>query len=496
MFFGLVNILIAQVSIVSTSPQNNATNVPLNPTITITFNKAINQNFMDLNQHVFTNIDSSDEPTFSEDLKIMTVHAVLKPNKTYFVAFLYLKGLDGSILASPEIFYFTTGTSFPTLSISGTVHSGATEVSPENAVVGIATGSVMQKENPDFVAWSNVNANGSFTIPYISDGTYWPVAAKDVDMDGSIDPSNGVDVIALGDSIIVNGSSITKLDLTFILMTPLTFHKAIPIADSLAKNLPQDRILKSVRGHRIDTLGTSEGWGFIYTTNNNTMATELRASNMGSRTEPITDQGYISSLISTLPLANPNLAAASSTVISNVENEGGRTFRLQSVPDSLSFQIEMTLGDLSKSEFWRFNPDQNSYYWGVRYSFGVERPNSWQAYKEKYFLCNYSTGVVLQSQTVGVEDEIFVPGKFLLEQNYPNPFNPATVINYQLPVTHNVSVKIYNILGKEIATLVNEVQSAGKYSVTWNSTNMPSGIYFYRLQAGTFTQVKKMLLLK
>lgn len=97
---------------------------------------------------------------------------------------------------------------------------------------------------------------------------------------------------------------------------------------------------------------------------------------------------------------------------------------------------------------------------------------------------------------VGVEDEKPLPKEFALAQNYPNPFNPATTINYQLPVSGKVTLKVYDLLGNEIATLVNEGKAAGTYNLTWNATQLSSGVYFYRLQAGSLVQTRKMILLK
>jgi hypothetical protein len=88
------------------------------------------------------------------------------------------------------------------------------------------------------------------------------------------------------------------------------------------------------------------------------------------------------------------------------------------------------------------------------------------------------------------------PKTFLLEQNYPNPFNPSTTIRYQLPVASEVKLEVYDVLGKKIATLVNERQSAGSYQVVWNASGLSSGTYFYRLQAGTFVETKKMMLVR
>ena len=91
-----------------------------------------------------------------------------------------------------------------------------------------------------------------------------------------------------------------------------------------------------------------------------------------------------------------------------------------------------------------------------------------------------------------------IPEKFSLSQNYPNPFNPTTIINYQLPITNYVSLKVYNVLGNEIATLVSEKQNAGSYNYQFSTVNyqLPSGIYFYKLEAGDFVETKRMVLLK
>ncbi|HUI28860.1 MAG TPA: T9SS type A sorting domain-containing protein [Candidatus Acidoferrales bacterium] len=95
------------------------------------------------------------------------------------------------------------------------------------------------------------------------------------------------------------------------------------------------------------------------------------------------------------------------------------------------------------------------------------------------------------------------PSGFRLEQNYPNPFNPSTVINYQLAMNSQVTLKVYDVLGREVETLLSEPQTVGSHSVTFNATNLPSGVYFYRLQVvdpvrgtGSYTATKRLLLLK
>lgn len=102
---------------------------------------------------------------------------------------------------------------------------------------------------------------------------------------------------------------------------------------------------------------------------------------------------------------------------------------------------------------------------------------------------------ILIGETVPVDNES-IPTSFVLEQNYPNPFNPETFINFHLPTTSNVQLKVYDILGNEIATLVNEIKQPGVYNVKFNAEKLPSGVYIYKLQAGKYLAIKKMMLIK
>jgi hypothetical protein len=117
-----------------------------------------------------------------------------------------------------------------------------------------------------------------------------------------------------------------------------------------------------------------------------------------------------------------------------------------------------------------------------------------------------STGsmTVYQSETIsynelnvtGLKNSKIIPDKFVLEQNYPNPFNPSTIIKYQIPKQEFVSLKVFDALGNEVATLVNDEQQAGSHNVNFNSAGLASGIYFYKIQAGNFIATKKMVLMK
>jgi hypothetical protein len=104
--------------------------------------------------------------------------------------------------------------------------------------------------------------------------------------------------------------------------------------------------------------------------------------------------------------------------------------------------------------------------------------------------------ILSPDNATGKMNETAAINSYELKQNYPNPFNPNTTIGYRIPQNNLVTLKVYNILGKEIATLVNQQQTAGTYNYNFNAGNLTSGIYIYKLQAGNFSSIKKFTLLK
>ena len=108
----------------------------------------------------------------------------------------------------------------------------------------------------------------------------------------------------------------------------------------------------------------------------------------------------------------------------------------------------------------------------------------------------YPFWFVIGTRVTEVDENSVIPSEFVLNQNYPNPFNPETVISFELPSTVNATLKIYDILGREVATLVDGEKPAGTYSIRFNSSKLSSGIYFYQLAAGNYIATKKMLVVK
>lgn len=170
--------------------------------------------------------------------------------------------------------------------------------------------------------------------------------------------------------------------------------------------------------------------------------------------------------------------------------------------DSENFGIDVPLmlgqGDMSKigcgsqNQYIRFcdytdimfDPSDQNKVWLMGEYIGAD--NRWKT----------RVGVISLNQTVNISDENIIEDKFRLKQNYPNPFNPSTTISYSIPTESFVSLKIYNLLGSEIKSLINEYKNPGDHNYILNASSMSTGVYFYKIVAGNFTKTRKMILSK
>ena len=180
----------------------------------------------------------------------------------------------------------------------------------------------------------------------------------------------------------------------------------------------------------------------------------------------------------------------------------------QSAPDIASINIELTnpgtvngtevstgWKDVASVRFTVLNSSGNSQL-VFRNMYPAETRNPTVIYKDNEAeQVSEGTFYGLNTSTP-IEDLKKIPDEFGLSQNYPNPFNPTTQINYSIPSAQKVNLKVYDELGKEVATLVNNEQAAGNYTVDFDASRFASGVYFYRIQAGSFNQIKKMILMK
>ena len=161
------------------------------------------------------------------------------------------------------------------------------------------------------------------------------------------------------------------------------------------------------------------------------------------------------------------------------EKEENRVFEIFNLTNS---EQTFILLDSSYSGKYRNVFDSDSIYFGVN---TVMTLPGWG-----YKVYEYGSGIT------SVINEIETPGNFILYQNYPNPFNPQTKIKFSILQSGNVLIKVFNVLGKEIETLINEYKNSGVYELYFNANNLPSGVYFYRIVSGSYSDTKKMILLR
>jgi len=148
---------------------------------------------------------------------------------------------------------------------------------------------------------------------------------------------------------------------------------------------------------------------------------------------------------------------------------------------------------------WKFKQLDISSYTSLKFHSFVIKQNSTGEGKGQVYLDGVMTEIITNVE----EENIIIPNEFKLEQNYPNPFNPTTKIQYSIPLLETlhatlqlVQLKVYDILGREVTTLVNEMKSAGNYEVNFNANNLTSGVYYYQLKVDHYLETKKMILLK
>jgi hypothetical protein len=483
----------AQLTVQSTDPANNATNVPLTTSLSVTFSAPLDTTYVLERDHgLFWSIENVSAPRYSADHRTVTFDVVLSAGQPYVVGIYNARAVGGATLQAPYGLVFTTGPSWPPYTVSGNVLSGTTGVSPANALVLLST-TPMTQGNPNPISGTIADGAGAFTLPHVPDGTYYPLAAKDANGDGSIDPSRG-DVIAAGDPVTVSGGNVTGVNLTFELLGRVSLGSALAIADSISATLPPDKSLRSVSGWDADSAGEAENWEFSYLMNSLRGGYRVRVGVMEHFSETL-DSASAWWMVPFRPVTNPGSAATSQVFLGNVENAGGREFRTQTHGSNVSFHCQAMLGDLRMSGMGWLITDTTRNYWGADYSFGNDSSNYWVAVTWKQFLGDYTTGAILAVTDVKPNGST-VPATMTLSQNYPNPFNPSTQIRFSVTRNEWTTLKVYNLLGQEVGTLVHGFVTPGEYTIRFDGNNLSSGIYFYRLVAGSQVATQRMILMK
>jgi len=486
----------AQLTVTGTHPTNGATNVSLTDTIRVTFSSPLDtlKKFTD-GDYLITNLEATQDVWYSQDLKTLYIKADLIAEQNYFLLFYSVVAEDGSKLETPALIEFTTSSSFGGVNVSGTVTMSNGNISPENSVVALSLQDLLQGE-PLFSNAAVTDVDGNYIIHHVKDGTYFPLAAKDVNEDGEINPGYG-DVLGFLDSIIVAGIDITNLNFLLEATELISFSDARNSADSLKTvELPVDALLYYVTASNIDSLGKTDDWSFYYISSQEQKCYSVDITIFNNQLELASQDTY--DWISQMrPIGDSVFVAADpENFVISADNGGGNFFRTHEWADTLEFEIELNLGNLSMANFNDLIPGDNNFYWGLDYRVRPYNYVNWDDFVARLrFLADYETGNILIVSDVE-ENHSNVPDNFILHQNFPNPFNPSTTISWQSPVSSWQTLKVYDVLGNEVATLVNEEKPAGSYEVNFDAAGLTSGIYFYQFKVGKFVQTKKMILLR
>jgi hypothetical protein len=487
----------SQISINGISPSNGSTNVPLNTVIKMWFSAPLDTTkpFGSL-QGLFTSIDTLIRQWYSPSADTVYFDVRLGPSTPYFILVYWVPGQGGATIASPYSFEFTTGSAFSGVNVSGTVTSTAPGVTASYSFVGLSRNSVVGSD-PHFVAGAIANIDGNFTIHHVPSITVYPVAAKDGNGDGTIDPSTG-DPVGIAPPVNVSSFDITGLFINIGPTPPVTFVAAVDSATHFKNAYLPGFLLKQVQLWDSDSLGRAinDQWEFAYYNPTTDSGIQVRVESFGTSARPL-DYWTRQNAVASNPITNIGSAATSDVFVTKAEAAGGLAFRNQSEPPSYVFHRTILLGQLQYSQFAGLPPNPAQLYWGAQYHFDVQiNDTTSNTMVSKFFIGDFTTGDILV--VTGVDDATKkpVPETYSLAQNYPNPFNPTTAISYQLASGGDVTLKVYDPLGREVETLVKGHQDAGKYTIQFNANTLASGIYFYRLTAGNFVATKKVVLLK
>ncbi|MBN1180849.1 MAG: T9SS type A sorting domain-containing protein, partial [Bacteroidales bacterium] len=261
---------------------------------------------------------------------------------------------------------------------------------------------------------------------------------------------------------------------------PTTARFNMEMVEPKAKAWAPDAYLVAVTSHfsHISPEGLAEMWGYIYfSVSHDSSAVFIMAEGF------LLYQGGLGwELMSKMPL--PENWIDSDAAIAVSELNGGKVFRIENEDAWVTCGVGTGI--------WPF--DLNKPTWQVNY-------DTYYGYYPS--LTNYIdalTGELLKEGTAVTRDPV-LPDKFSLEQNYPNPFNPETTVEYNVPELSQVNISVLNVYGQNVATLVHEDKNPGSYKVLWSGRDdkgrsLPSGVYFYRMKAGDFTAIKKMVLVR
>jgi len=402
---------------------------------------------------------------------------------------------SGDSLDMPYSFYFTTS---PTITNTATV-SGIVGANPYGAMIFLFDSNPFEEDESEWTEWAVAPpATGAYTVDFVSVGYYWPIVIRNLylDEDGDIDIQDGSELAYYDsnndyqpDSIFVSsGAIINGIDMTMQDIFTQTARNPLADLDPIAQNWSSDAQLVEFGSYELLSDGYSMFWQFTYYSQ--LMLQSKSLLSVGDLIISIKDDST-----NTDTTGLPVNWLDSDTIMTIVEINGGFQFR-QLYPDAEILgscgYYDPPIGKYYKNlktsnALLKQNLKNQTAVWNIKYDSGLAPENL-------IFWIDAITGQFIS----GIEENNISnsPNKFVLEQNYPNPFNPVTTIGFNLPKSEEVEIKIYNLTGQEIGFIKKGRMLPGKHQVIWNADNLPSGVYFYKISSGKYSDIKKCILLK
>ena len=276
----------------------------------------------------------------------------------------------------------------------------------------------------------------------------------------------------------------TQLDIKWFLGSPGTLTFIIPDPFYLPTTTKNLLIVYDVKAGATTSHTAGAKMLSTYISDNSGGATVIAFAGILTGNQPLPVE--LTSFTALVQNKTVNLEWSTAT---EVNNYGFEIERLAISDKLLANSQKLNANSWSKIGFVQGHGNSNS---PKEYSFEDKNP---QVGKLQYRLKQIDFDGTFEYSNI-VEVEVESPKQFVVYQNYPNPFNPTTNISYEIPVKSNVVIKVYNVLGSEVADLLNEEKLPGKYQVEFKAPHLPSGIYFYSINAGEYKSTKKMILLK
>lgn len=506
--FLVVEISLAQgFHIINAVPDEGMVNVPLSTIISFTFNAPLDTtcHFGDEDGWISPISVLGPEPADSAeviewwvnpDLTTISIQVEHLAERDFFWLVVGAYSDEGVPLTEPCCLHYSTASTMGPWTVSGTIDAG--ELDPTHTLIGLDTVPLFSDEGDgSMTAGTFVPDNsGDYTIPYVSNGCWWPIAAYDLDGDGEIDPEAG-DLLGfwdpnqdnLPDSIIVEDGNLTGIDITLLdfIFDEVTAQELLPEAWVLAEEWAADQELHMIgSGGEINLDGTAAAWGYLFWSPAGEFFTNIMLTTFFSQVDTTTDIGFPSDMIP-LPVDFIN----SDEAMSIAGEQGGTQFEEE-------YMLEerwLHGGNFS----WVYPESPDDIAWVAGYS-GYDPDNGNEV--ELHIAMDIVTGEIIQIHWDDVREPLdeILPAHCELLTNYPNPFNPATTIPYQLNQAGFIRLQVFDMLGREVALLVNEWQSAGFHEVQFDlrtvDRELSSGIYLCRLQMGKQVTSRRITLVK